>query len=225
MKKTILICGDDLNTVSLLMQSCRQDNCKVLSEHDWAEVVNRVIEYKPVLTILVFDTQVNFKLCRELKKNTRNIKTGIIIIGMEQEDKHDMISGLHIGVEDYVIKPFDIDVFIAKAKAIMRRIDLRKEPDEVVRHGSLEINLTTHKAFISRKEIGLTPKELALLYYLVIRKGKVLSREFIMEHIWEQEYLGDPRTINKHIETLRKKIGALAGSIETIQSAGYRFTE
>jgi two-component system response regulator VanR len=99
---------------------------------------------------------------------------------------------------------------------------LKHEPDEIIKWENLKINLTSREVFINDGKINLTQKEIMLLYLLISRKGAVLTREVLMELVWEQEYLGDPRTINKHIENLRNKLGRLSDSIETVQGVGYR---
>ncbi len=225
MKKKVLLDGDELGLISVLKDAFEKEGYNVFCEHESDEVINKINEIKPDLTVLVFDTRVNLDICRSIKHGKEIHETVLIIIGNRNidQDKHDVIEGLSLGAEDFVSKPIDADIFIAKVRAIMNRLSFRREPDDVLITRNLKINLTSHAVFIDKKKVELTPKELALLYYLVSNRGKVLKREFLMEHVWEQEYLGDPRTINKHIETLRRKTREFAKNIETVQGVGYKF--
>jgi len=221
MKKTIIIGSDDAVFSSELGKALEAAGDRVLIVEKYNELPGKISSESPDLVIVAFNSETNSNLCKKIKSLTK--KSALIMAGNEKESKHNIIECLGTGVDDYVIRPVDVDIFAAKIGAIMRRAAIRREPDEVTKHGNLNINLTSREVFIGKRKIALTSKETMLLYLLVSRKGTVLTRETLMQFVWEQEYHGDPRTINKHIETLRSKIGSLSESIETVQGIGYRF--
>ena len=220
MGKTLFLGSDDVKTTSKLVLAFEAENYRVIVEKNPESVVKELGNAKPDLVLVAFNTEINNKLCKKIKSIVNN--ASLVIIGAENESKEDIIKGLSLGVDDYVNRPLDIDIFVAKTRAIMRRAILKHEPDEIIKWENLKINLTSREVFINDGKINLTQKEIMLLYLLISRKGAVLTREVLMELVWEQEYLGDPRTINKHIENLRNKLGRLSDSIETVQGVGYR---
>lgn len=138
----------------------------------------------------------------------------------------DKVEGLEVGADDYITKPFSIKELLARITSVMRRYGMNtgKESEELTA-GNLKLNLTKHEVKINDKKVDLTLKEFELLKLLLKNRGKVLSRNFLLDEIWGYEYYGETRTVDVHIRYLRKKLeeaGADEKYIETIRGVGYK---
>lgn len=144
-----------------------------------------------------------------------------VIFLTAKADVKDRVCGLKLGAEDYIIKPFDVSELIARVEVVLRRF---KKGDELIKVGDIEINTSIRSVKKEGKDIELTYKEFELLLLLVKNKGITLYREIIYEKIWNGEYDTDKRTIDLHVQRLRKKLG-LENQIQTIYKVGYVFKE
>ena len=148
----------------------------------------------------------------------------IMLTAKNMED--DKVEGLEVGADDYITKPFSIKELLARITSVMRRYGMNtgKESEELTA-GNLKLNLTKHEVKINDKKVDLTLKEFELLKLLLKNRGKVLSRNFLLDEIWGYEYYGETRTVDVHIRYLRKKLeeaGADEKYIETIRGVGYK---
>ena len=221
----ILLLGDDPKTVPGLKKTLEKRAFTLYQVKEKVKVKDKVLEFEPELIILNYASfpEDNFMICEQIKqdKSLRNIPV-VIISNVSQ--KKELIRALEIGADDCLAKPLDCDIFLARLRAILRRISYREEPEEILKCKDVIINLTTRTLMVKNKPVRLTPKEFALLYVLMKKKGRALDRKYLMKSVWDEKYLGDPRTINKHIETLRKKLGPEAKRrIETVARIGYMF--
>ena len=132
----------------------------------------------------------------------------------------DKVKGLRLGAEDYICKPFDIQELVARVETVLRRYG---KADRLLRAGSMEIDTVSRRVTANGAEIPLPAKEYELLLYFVRNGGKALYRESIFEAVWEEPYYGNTRTIDLHVQRLKKKLG-LGDAIETIYKVGYRFS-
>jgi DNA-binding response OmpR family regulator len=226
-KEKILLLGDDPVTARSLKRTAGKQHfiTHFLKDHG---NTNKISEFGPKLIVLDFNPvhTDNLKICSILKKNKRLSHIPVIILNKEFTKTRHIIRALETGAEDYLIKPLDINLLLAKIRAVLRRLRFQEEPEEILKHDNLIIlNITAHTACVNKKPVKLTPKEFALLYFLMRKKGEILKRKVLMEHIWEHRYFGDVRTVNKHIETLRKKLGPAKHYIQTIEGVGYRFSD
>ena len=151
----------------------------------------------------------------------------IIFLTAKSEDT-DMILGLNIGADDYIIKPFDSKELVARVRAVLRRFQVKQPApvsnEKCVRYPDLVINLTNYAVTYMGKQIDMPPKELELLYFLAASPNQVFTREQLLDHIWGYEYIGDTRTVDVHIKRLREKIkDNPAWSIATVWGIGYKF--
>ena len=221
----ILLFGDDPKIARGLKKTLEKKAFAVYRVKEKAGVREKILKLEPELIILNFTSfpEDNFKICEDIKQH-RNFRHIPVVIISNISKKKELIRALEIGADDCLASPFDFDIFLARLRAILRRISYREEPEEILRCSDIEINLTTRTLLVKEKPVKLTPKEFALLYTLMKKRGRALERRYLMKSVWEEKYLGDPRTINKHIETLRKKLGPGAGQyIETIEKVGYMF--
>jgi len=221
----ILLFGDDPKIARGLKKTLEKEAFVLYQVKEKTGVEEKIMEFEPELIILNFisSSEVNFKICKKIKKGISFRHIPVIII-TDISKKKDLITALEIGADDYLARPLDLDIFLARLRAILRRISYREEPEEILRCKNILINLTNRTLLVKEKPVKLTPKEFALLYILMKKKGRVLERRYLMKSVWDEKYLGDPRTINKHIETLRKKLGLGASRhIETVEGVGYIF--
>jgi len=221
----ILLFGDDPKTTQGLKKTLEKQAFTFSQVKEKVDVRKRILEFEPELIILNFipSSEDSFKICEEIKQD-RNFRHIPVIIIANISRKRELIRALEIGADECLPRPIDFDIFLARLRAILRRISYREEPQEILRSNDVAINLTTRTLLVKGKAVRLTPKEFALLYHLMKKKGRVLDRSYLMKSVWNEEYLGDPRTINKHIETLRKKLGPEASRhIETFERVGYMF--
>ncbi len=219
----ILLLGDDPKTASGLRKTLEKRAFALYQVKGKSSFKEKILGVEPELIILNygFSLEDNLKMCKRIKQERRLRDIPVVIISNSSQKK-DLIRALEIGADDCLSKPVDFDIFLARLRAILRRISYREEPEEILKCKNIVINLTTRTLTVRNKPVKLAPKEFALLYVLMKKRGRALDRKYLMKSVWEEKYLGDPRTINKHIETLRKKLGPGAkGQIETVTGIGY----
>ena len=160
-----------------------------------------------------------------LKKLRSNPKTsGIPVIMLTAKDsEYDIVTGLDAGADDYVTKPFGMMALVSRIKAVLRRYEKNSSQKELLQSGSLKIDENQHTVFNDNQQLFLTVKEFDLLVLLLKNRGNVLSRQQLLEHIWDISADVESRTVDVHIRTLRQKLGDAGNSIETIRGVGYKF--
>ena len=140
-------------------------------------------------------------------------------------DEVDKILGLELGADDYITKPFSVRELIARVKALLRRAAPQNEEEGILHVGGLTIDVGNYEAFRNGEKLSLTLKEFELLKLLVISRGKVLTRDYLLDRIWGYEFYGETRTVDVHIRHIRQKLGDDAHYIETIRGVGYKFND
>ena len=162
-----------------------------------------------------------YDVCREIKADPRSKKVPVIMISVKSEGA-DVVIGLEIGAEDYIRKPFDERELLARVKAALRRGTI--EPtDEIIHAGPITINLERYEVLVDKKPLKLTPKEFELLTHFVKNQGRVLTRPKISEYVWGIEYNPSSKTIEFHVDQIRKKLGKYGGFVTVLKGVGYRF--
>ena len=136
----------------------------------------------------------------------------------------DKVKGLDAGADDYIAKPFGVLELISRVKAVMRRVHGLEE-EHIIAQGSIKMNVEKHKVYVDDQEIELTFKEYELLKVLMKNAGNVMTREILMDRVWGTSYEGESRTLDMHIKTLRKKLGATGEYIKTVRNVGYRLEQ
>lgn len=226
--ENILIIDDELNIVELLRYNLEANGYKVNFSLNGRDGLYNAIENKPDLILLdvMLPELDGFDVCKEIKKNKEIESTPIIMLTAKGEE-FDKILGLELGADDYITKPFSVRELLARIKAVLRR-NAKEEQGQELRFGDLVIYLDKHEVFTKGEKIDLTLKEFELLRLLAVNKGKVLTRDFLLDKVWGYEYYGETRTVDVHVRHLRQKIEEDDRNpkyIETVRGIGYKFTE
>lgn len=224
----ILIIDDELNIVELLKYNLESNGYKVIYALSGREGLNLVREKKPDLVLLdIMLPEIDgFDICKDIKKNSETEAIPIIMLTAKSEE-FDKILGLELGADDYITKPFSIRELLTRMKVVLRRKD-KKVESEIINIGNLAIDLSKHEVSKSGKIIELTLKEFELLKLLVLSKGKVLTRDYLLDKVWGYEYYGETRTVDVHVRHLRQKIEEDDKNprfIETVRGIGYKLKE
>ena len=169
-------------------------------------------------------------ILNELRKMPQTEHLPVIML-TARGSEYDKITGLDSGADDYVTKPFGVMELIARIKAVLRRSNkitttsVSDNNDLVAGNGLLKLNYDFHKVYVNNDEVTLTLKEFELLYYLLKNKNIVISRDKIMDEVWDYNYAAETRTVDVHIKTLRHKLGPASKLIETIRGVGYKIVD
>lgn len=161
------------------------------------------------------------ELCRRLRQESQTRRTPIIMLTAKASET-DRIAGLDLGADDYIAKPFSVKELLARVRAVLRRVD--DEAGESYDDGHLTIDFGDVRAACDGANVKLTNKEFQLLSALAKKRGRVVTRQQLLDQVWGYSYYGDARTLDVHIRRLRQKLGACGDCIETVVGVGYRFT-
>jgi len=161
------------------------------------------------------------ELCRRLRRENQTRKTPIIMLTAKTSEA-DRVAGLDVGADDYIAKPFSVRELLARVRAVLRRIE--GEPGESYDDGRLRIDFEDVRVSCDGKNVKLTHKEFQLLSTLARKKGRVITRQQLLDQVWGYSYYGDARTLDVHIRRLRQKLETCGDCIETVVGVGYRFT-
>lgn len=218
---TILVVDDEQDMRNLINVHLQRENLQVLQAEDGNEAID-LLKSK-VIDLILLDVMMpekdGFTVCKEI----RRFSEVPIIFLTALDAKNDLVKGLQLGGDDYVVKPFTAIELIARINAILRRTGFSSNSDTITK-GILVNDIAARQLKIENKKISLTLKEYELIQLFMENEGKVLSRELLLEVIWGTNYEGGTRTVDTHIKTLRLKLGVSAGKyIETVWGIGYRF--
>ncbi|MBP2625438.1 MAG: two component transcriptional regulator, winged helix family [Firmicutes bacterium] len=217
MSKSILIVDDELRIRKLIADFLLREGYHILEADNGRCALNILAKEQVHLVILdvMMPEHDGWTVCRELRK-----KSNIPVIMLTAKDEEvDQLFAFEIGADEYVTKPFSPKVLAARVNALFRRL----EKDKTAIYGGLEINTTARQVSIGNHPLDLSPKEYELLIYLAENSGKALSRQQILNQVWNYEYFGDLRTVDTHINRLRTKLEDKSPLVQTIRGYGYRF--
>lgn len=222
--KRILVVDDEPNINDLISTSLKFSGFDVRSAMNGAQALTIAEEFKP--HALVLDVMMpgmnGFEVCEKLRKD--GLKVGVLFL-TAKDSTDDKVTGLTIGGDDYMVKPFSLEELIARVRAILRRtgdieIDI---DDELIRFADLELNEATHEVRRGGQLIELSPTEFTLLRYLLINADRVVSKAQILDHVWQYDFRGDAGIVETYISYLRKKIDTYEPQlIHTVRGVGYR---
>jgi two-component system, OmpR family, alkaline phosphatase synthesis response regulator PhoP len=225
----ILIVDDEINIVELIKYNLESNGYKVYTAYDGKEAL-KTVEEKNV-NLIILDLMLpdidGLEVCKTLKRKESTANIPIIMLTAKGEE-FDKILGLELGADDYLTKPFSVRELVTRIKVILRRSATDAETSDVIRIGKLTIDITKHEVLKDGGKLDLTLKEFELLKLLINNKGKVLTRDSLLDRIWGYEYYGETRTVDVHIRHLRQKIEVDDKNpvyIETIRGIGYRFND
>jgi len=224
----ILVVEDEKNILELLKYNLEKEGYRVLTTQNGEEGLKMAREVLPSLILLdvMLPGMDGLEVCKTLRTNPATANLAIIILTAKGEEV-DRVLGLELGADDYVTKPFSPRELIARIKAVRRRIRVPLETPAVLKTGSLVLDAGRHRATLKDKPLQLTSKEFRLLQALMQARGKVLSRTYLLEHVWGFDPGAniETRTVDMHIGQLRKKLKNESRRIVTVQNAGYRFDD
>ena len=221
MMTTILVVDDEREMRKLVELHLHQAGHQVLHANNGEDAIELVQTSK--VDLILLDVMMPGKSGYEVCKEIRKFSPIPIIFLTALDAKTDLVKGLKLGGDDYVIKPFTAIELIARIDAIFRRVGINSS-NENHRVGIIEHDLVGRQTLVNNEKIQLTLKEYELLHIFINNEGKAFSRELLLERIWGIDYEGGTRTVDTHIKTLRLKLGEQAGKyIETVWGIGYRF--
>ena len=217
----IYIVEDDENIREIETIALKNSNYMVCAFEKATTFYKKLEDIMPDLVLLdvMLPDESGYDIVRKLRKNPATKKLPIIMVTAKTAEM-DMIKGLDEGADDYIKKPFSIIEFITRVKAVLRRT-LEQPDDKYMTIGDVFLDNERHVVYVDNKGIELTYKEYELLKLLMHNAGIVLTREKIMERVWDTEFEGESRTVDMHIKTLRKKLGDSSRHIKTVRNVGY----
>ncbi len=216
----ILIADDEARMRKLVRDFLVKAGYQVVEAADGEEAVETVFNDSRIDLILL-DVMMPKMDGWEVLKTVRKYSKVPVIMLTAKSDERDELRGFELGVDEYVTKPFSPKVLVARVDALLRRTN--GEPQEVLSVGGIEINKAAHIVTVDGKELELSFKEFELLQYFLENQGIALSREVILNNVWNYNYYGDARTIDTHVKKLRSKMGEKGNYIKTVWGMGYKF--
>ncbi len=217
---TILVVDDEPNIQELVRLYLEKDGFRVELAGSGREALDKLKSSTPALVILdiMLPDMDGFEVCRRIRKEN---DVPVLMLTARKEDI-DKILGLELGADDYLTKPFNPREMVARVKAILRRYSTGQKPGKPIEVGNLRIDLARREVEINGKPVKLRTKEFELLAALAQNFGIVLTRERLLEMIWDTDYYGETRTVDIHINHVRDKIQGASVAIETVRSIGYK---
>ena len=217
----ILVVDDESRMRKLVKDFLTKKNFQVLEAGNGEEAMDIFYEEKDI-ALIILDVMMpkmdGWEVCREIRKNS---KVPIIML-TARSDERDELLGFDLGVDEYISKPFSPKILVARVEAILRRTG-QNNPEDVISAGGIVIDKAAHLATVDGKPMELSFKEFELLTYFLENQGIALSREKILNSVWNYDYFGDARTIDTHVKKLRSKMGDKGEYIKTVWGMGYKF--
>ena len=220
-KIKILVVDDESRMRKLVKDFLVRDNFDVLEAGDGEEALDTFYRDKEIALIIldVMMPKINgWDVFREIRETS---KVPIIML-TAKGDENDELQGFELGVDEYISKPFSPKILVARVEAILRRSNFSME-EEGMEIGGIKMDKVAHLVTVDGERIELSYKEFELLAYFIENQGIALSREKILNHVWNYDYFGDARTIDTHVKKLRSKLGKRGEYIKTIWGMGYKF--
>ena len=220
-KLKILVVDDESRMRKLVKDFLVKHDYEVLEAQDGEQAVDIFFEDKDI-ALVILDVMMpkmdGWQVCREIRAHS---KVPIIML-TAKGDERDELLGFELGVDEYISKPFSPKILVARVEAILRRTG-HGEQEEILEAGGIVLNKTAHLVTVDGKAMDLSYKEFELMTYFMENQGIALSREKILNHVWNYDYFGDARTIDTHVKKLRSKMGDKGEYIKTVWGMGYKF--
>ena len=218
---TVLIVDDESRMRKLIKDFLMQKNYKILEAGDGEEALKVFEENQNKISVILLDVMMpkldGWSVLRQIRQTS---KVPIIMLTARGEEQ-DELFGFELGVDEYISKPFSPKILVARVEALLKRT--KPEEKEIEDYGGITINSKGRTVTVDGKQVEMSLREYELLKYLVDNKGIALSRDKILNHVWNYDYYGDSRTIDSHIKKIRHKLGKKGKYIQTIRGIGYKF--
>ena len=222
MPKTVLVIEDDADIAETVKYNLQSEGFAVQIAVSGEDGLSRALDSPPALIILdlMLPGMGGMDVCRRLRNQHQTHKTPIIMLTAKASEA-DRVAGLDVGADDYLGKPFSVRELLARVRAVLRRA--ADATPEIYDDGRLKIDFDDVRASCDQVAVKLTNKEFSLLSALAKKRGRVATRQQLLDQVWGYRYYGDARTLDVHIRRLRQKLGACGDCIETVVATGYRF--
>ncbi len=221
-KRKILVVDDESRMRKLVRDFLQRENYEVLEAGDGSEALDLFFSDKEI-ALIILDVMMpkmdGWQVCREIRSYS---KVPIIMLTAKSDEK-DELQGFDLGVDEYISKPFSPRILVARVEAILRRTAGAAGEDQILEAGGIRMDKAAHMVQVDGKDVELSYKEFELLSYFLENRGIALSREKILNNVWNYDYFGDARTIDTHVKKLRSKLGGRGEQIKTIWGMGYKF--
>lgn len=218
--KRILIADDEDRMRKLVSDFLKKEGYSIIEAADGRQALNSYMDNRDIDLILL-DVMMpeydGWTVCREIRK----ISPVPIIMLTARGEESDQLFGFGLGADEYIAKPFSLKILAARVQALLRRVE--NQYPTVRSFEGLEIDEQGRHVYVNGKRIEMSPKEFELLLYLTENEGRALSRDQILNAVWNYDYFGDARTVDTHIKKLRLKLGEICEYIQTVRGLGYRF--
>ncbi|MFI3206612.1 MAG: response regulator transcription factor [Clostridia bacterium] len=225
MPKLVYIVEDDASIRELLVYTLNNSGFKAIGFPSCVDFWETMKKEKPALILLdiMLPVEDGMTILKKLKTNKEFLDLPVIMLTAKNTE-YDRVVGLDNGADDYIPKPFGMMELISRIKAVLRRVN-PKQNEKELSAGSLVLNPEKHTVNIDDEDVVLTFKEFELLKMLLENKGKVLTRDRILESIWGYDFDGETRTVDVHVRTLRSKLGSHSDMVETVRGIGYKISK
>ena len=220
-KLKILVVDDEIRLRKLVRDFLHKKGYDVLEASDGEEALDLFFSDKSI-SLIICDIMMPKLNGYEVVKEIRHYSDIPIIMLTAKGEESDELQGYDLGVDEYISKPFSPRILVARVEAILRRSHALAS-SQILSVGGISINPDAHEVRVDEKQVELSYKEFELLQYFMINQGVALSREKILNQVWNYDYYGDPRTIDTHVKKLRSKLGKKGDYIKTIWGIGYKF--
>jgi two-component system phosphate regulon response regulator PhoB len=223
-KTTVLVVEDDDDILRLLTYNIKTAGFNVVACQDGYTALSMIKSHSPDLIVLdlMLPGLDGFEVCKELKRSPETRSIPLIMLTARGEEV-DRVVGLELGADDYVVKPFSPRELMLRIRAILRRSATEAAEEGSWQNEGLKVDFLGHKVTVEGVELQLTVTEFRLLVELIRNRGKVQSRDQLLDKVWGYRFEGYARTVDTHVRRLRQKLGSYARWVETVRGVGYRF--
>ena len=226
MAKKVLMIEDEPDIIGLVTHYLEKEGYRMTAVRDGAKGLKQIQAELPDLLILdvMLPGMDGLEICRRLRADSKSAALPILMLTAKGEET-DRVVGLEMGADDYLTKPFSPKELTARVKALLRRVERSEIPPERFVHGDLVLDTSRHEVRVKGNEITLTAKEFGLLEQLLRNRGRVLTRDVLLDKVWGYDADVISRTVDVHVRRLREKIPLLQGAIQTVKPYGYKLKE
>lgn len=219
----IIVVEDDTNIRELLVYALNNNGYRAVGASCAKELYMHMENINPSLLILdlMLEGESGYDILKKIRSNSTYQDVPVIIL-TAKDNEYDKVKGLDMGADDYITKPFGVLETISRIKAILRRSRKNEKEEDILDFEGIYLDYRKREVYISEKKIDLTYKEFELLYFFMINKEMVFSREKIMNEVWGFDYKGESRTVDVHVRTLRQKLEVYGDLIKTVRNVGYK---